>query len=463
MRVPHTDQVTAGRARLRGTIAVVVVVGLIATGAQARAAAAPQDPPVQQPTGQATTPEAPPLPAAPFRGLFGAGSPAAPGGHAIDLTGFVYQEYGNTEDYPNPNADDVLATGWFTAARGSLSYEQAGRYTRFGLRGEGAFRYYRETSLTTAPRFRADIGFDSRVGRRRRDTVQLAAFAERQPYYILPLFPSSVAVTGGTAILPSNRDDLLVRRDQYVYGESFGIEHQLSARTYVAIDQSFRYTRADQPGLDVHALTAGGRFGYRLSPNVSVLLGYAYQAGRYGPGTNERLQAHDIDVGLRVLKPLTPSRRTTVGFSAASSRVEAGGAQGWKVLGTANLRHEFTQGWFIEGAFGRDVQLVEGFAEPFFVNTVRASVGGFLGRRVEVLAEGGYSEGVIGFTADRYDAAQGSARLRMALTRFLAVDAEGLMNQYVFDNAGTVPAGVPPTINRWAVRWSVSLWLPLSR
>jgi hypothetical protein len=440
---------------------VLLAAAVAGSPAHTEAAVGSQDPPVQPAPTQPADPE--PLAAPPFRGLFGAGSPAAAGGHALDLTAFVYQEYGNTEDYLNPDLTDVLGTGWFMAARGALSYEHAGRYSRFGLRGEGAFRYYRETGQTTAPRFRFDMGVDSRFGRRRRDTVRVSGFVERQPYYVLPIFPSTVTVTGGTSILPPNRDDLLFRRDRYIYGQSLGLEHQFSARSYVTVDEVVRYTQADTPGLDVHSFIVGGRYGYRLSPNTSLRVGYAYQTGRYGAGTNERLESHDVDLGLYVQKPITHSRRTTLSLSAASSRVDAGGNQGWKVLGAAGLRHEFTKGWFVEGTFARDVQLVEGFAQPFFVNTVMANVGGFLSRRVELLASGGYSEGAIGFSDDRYDTLQGSARLRIALAKFLAIDAEGLTNQYTFTDRLVMPTGVPADLNRWAVRWSVSLWLPLSR
>ena len=133
------------------------------------------------------------------------------------------------------------------------------------------------------------------------------------------------------------------------------------------------------------------------------------------------------------------------------------------VIGAANLRHEMAKGWFIQGDFGRNVQLVEGFADPFFVNTATASVGGFMGRRVELLASGAYSRGTVGFGSNNYHALEGSARLRLALARFIAIDTEGLINQHAFDNTVALAGVVPPVLNRWAVRCNVALWLPLSR
>ncbi|MEW5983890.1 MAG: hypothetical protein AB1806_16175 [Acidobacteriota bacterium] len=437
----------------------VLLTGL--TGQPALAGeAAPQNPPAQ-PAGQAAPPVAQAAP--PYRGLFGAGSPAAPGGHALDLTTSIYQEYGNTVDDAGLALADVLTTGWFMGMRGGLSFEKAGRDTRFGLRGEGAFRYYRDTNLTTSPRFRLDVGVDSRTGTRGQNILRLGGSVDYEPYYILPLFPSAAPVTGGAAILPSSRDDLIFRRNRYIYGQTLGLERQVSPRTYVSIHEEARYTEADTPGLDVRSVRVGARYGYRVTRNASLRLGYAYQTGRYGTDAAQQMEAHDVDISLDYQRPLTRSRRTTFGFGAGSSRITAQANRKWEIVGTVNLRHEFEMGWFLQGDFRRTVQLVEGFADPFMVNTVTGSLGGFMGRRVELLASGGYSRGVIGFGADSYDALQGSARLRLALARFLAVDAEALANQYTFAAQVPLPPGVPAALNRWAVRWNVSLWLPLSR
>ena len=44
----------------------------------------------------------------PYRGLFGAGTPARPGGHALDLMLSVYEEYGNEFDTERPTGPLVL-------------------------------------------------------------------------------------------------------------------------------------------------------------------------------------------------------------------------------------------------------------------------------------------------------------------------------------------------------------------
>ena len=224
-------------------------------------------------------------------------------------------------------------------------------------------------------------------------------------------------------------------------------------------------TQAQAPttGFDVNDLRAGARYGYRMSPHASLRFGYAYKRGSYGLDGAQRLESHDLDVSFDYRRPLPHLRNTTVGFGAGPSRISREVEPLWTVIGSANLRHDFGKGWFIRADYARNAQLVEGFADPFFVNTVTGSIGGFLGHRVEVLATSGYSKGPVGFGQDRYTSRQSSARMRVALARVLALDAEGLLIQYGFGAGVPVPGTVPAVLDRWAVRCNIAWWLPLSR
>jgi hypothetical protein len=403
--------------------------------------------------------------ARPYRGLFGAGSGAAAGRHLLALTASVYEEYGNNQGGDIPTSDLVLRDGWFLGVRAQLAFEKAGQYSRIGVRGEGAFRYMRDLRETTSPRVRAELSVDSRTGARKQNLLRVTGSADYEPYYILSIFPTEVLATGDTAILPTNRDDLLFTRTRYIYGQTFSYEQQLSRRSYLSFYQDWRTTQvqATSTGLDVNGLRAGARYGYRMSPHASMRFGYAYRLGNYGLGAAQRFESHDVDVSFDYRKPLSRTRTTTFGFGAGSSRISRDPEPVWTVVGNANLRHEFGAGWFVQADFARNTQLVEGFAVPFFVNTATGSVGGFLGHRVEVLASSGYSRGAVGFGPDRYDSRQSSARLRWALARYFAVDAEGLLIQYGFGAQAPVAGAVPANLDRWAVRCNLAWWLPLSR
>jgi hypothetical protein len=439
---------------LAGSLLAAVATGLVPGTVQAQTPSASR-PAVQQ-GNQAQQPQQP------YRGLFGAGSPARPGGHTLDLSLSVYQEYGNTADEDTPAGVIELGTGWFTGARGTVSLERAGQRARFGLRSEASLRYYQETRETTSPRVRVLAAVDGTESRGRDTNWHLDGSFDYEPYYVLPLFGGQAPVTGGTAILPTSRDDIQYANRRAVFGQSFSVDRQVSSRWTIGVFEDFRYTKSENELYDVRAIHAGARLGRRFSRYAALRLGYAYRLGEYGANTDQRLEAHDIDISLDYRRPLPRLRRTTIGFSTGSSRMAQPEAR-WDVVGAASLRHEFDQGWFLQGEFARNARIVEGFASPFFENTAAASLGGFFGRRVEVLASGGYSRGEVGFTSDRYRAIQGAARLRLALARFLAVDVEGLTNRHTFDAGIVVPETLPPSMNRWSVRCNVMVWLPLSR
>ena len=442
-----------------------VVVLILAAGHAAQAQ--PMPVPADQAT-QGSTAAAPPVAQAgrSYRGLFGAGSGARPGGHLLDLTASVYQEYGTLSRSEFSFDPEVQGIGWFLGVRSRLALERAWQNTRFGLRGESSFRYFRDARETTTPRVRLEVALDHNARQYRLNSVRLSGSGDYEPYYTLSIFPTPVAETGGTAIVPTSRDDLLFRGARYVYAQSFEAERQVAPRAYVTVFESWRYTSASAAGFDVDSVRVGARYGYRLSRYASLRVGYAYQTGHYGLEAARRLEAHDIDLSYDYRKPLSRSRRTTVGFGVGSSRVTTGAGPEWMIVGTANLRHELGAGSFLQGDYLRNVQLVEGFAEPFFVNTGSASLGGFFGRRVEFLASSGYSMGTIGTGSDTYESLQGSARLRLAMASFLAVDVEGLVNRNIFDGRTTLPGVIPATTgdaSRWAVRCNVAMWLPLSR
>jgi hypothetical protein len=430
----------------------VLLAGLCAPAAHAQSGLDAQS--AIQPVAQA---------AQPYRGVFGGGTTAAPGRHLLDLTTSVYQEYGNNTNSEIPTGSMVLSAGWFLGVRSGLSFQKAGRYTRVGVRGEGAFRFYNNTRQTTSPSYRVDAAVDHRTGSTRQNQLSVAGSASYEPYYTLAIFPSAIPTTEGTAILPTNRDDLLSRNARYIYAQSFGLEHQLSQRSYISLSETARLTRATTPGLDVSSIRAGVRYGYRISRDAALRLGYAYQTGSYGLAGTPRLTAHDLDISLDYRKPLGQSRRTSIGFGSGTSRIASQPSPRWVVVASANLRHELGAGWFLQGDFSRNTQLVEGFSNPFLVNTGTASVGGFMGHRVEWLASGAYSKGVVGFGSDRYEALQGSTRLRLGLVKYLAIDVEGLMNKYSFGSQVAIPGTVPADLNRWAVRCNIALWLPFSR
>jgi hypothetical protein len=400
----------------------------------------------------------------PYRGLFGAGSPAAPGRSAFDLTAAVYEEYGNLPEGDVPLALPALGAGWFTGARAAVSMEHAGRHTGFGLRGEASLRYYHDLGQTTPVRARVDAGFDAALGKRHDSRLRLSGAYQLEPYYLLPFFDAPAPVIGGTTILPIYRDDALYARRRHITSGAIGYEMAFTPRDSLVFDASLRDTRADGVALDVQDYHASGRFSRRVTRDLSLRAGYTFQRGRYGIAAQDLLTTQGLDLSVDYRRTLPFSRKTTVGFGSGSALVDGQEEdRRYFVTGYATLRHDMGRGWFIGADYSRAVQLVEGFAAPFLANTVTASLGGFASPRVELYTSGGYSAGDAGFGGGRYEVTQASARLRVALAKYAAVSTEGLLYAHRFPDGAAAPGVFPGRLDRWAVRAGLTLWLPLAR
>jgi len=434
----------------RERLIAAVAVAAILCGAAAHAQQLTAD---QVPTTQASRP---------YRGVFDAGTAARPGGHLLSFTATFSPEYGNTQN-GQPAGSLVLGTGWFYSASAGLGFERAWQRTRFALRAAGSFRYYADSRQTTQPTYRVEMAVDTQAASERQSTFRFGLSAEHLPYYVLPLISTSAPVTGETAIVPTTRDDALYPQASNTLGESLGFDVQLSRRAFLRFSQDGRYTTGGAPGTNVREAHVAGAFGYRLSQYAALRLGYGYRTGWFGADTAQRLSTQDIDVGIDYRRPLFQSRRTTVGFTTGSSLVDEPGRRRWQFVGAANVRHEFTGGWFIQADLARATRLVQGFTAPFVDNSATASLGGFFGRRLELLMSAGYSRGEVGTGGGTYTALQGSTRLRLALARWIAIDGEGLYSKNRFSDQVVMPAGFPANLTRWTVRFNVVLWFALSR
>ncbi len=432
-------------------ITLLAMTCLTAGAAQAQGAAAQSEPGTGQQADR------------PYRGIFGAGSPAERGGHALDLQVGVSSEYGRglvTEDFV---ATSRQGTGWFTGVRAALSLEKNWEFTSFGLRSEGSLRYYPDIRRTAPVRNRTEAGLVARLGRYRRTALRMGATAEVAPYFQVRLFDVSAPVMGGEAILPIARDDDLFSRRRTILSQSVGLDYTISPRSSVTIEEETRQTATDLPLQDVSEIRVGARFNRQMTQFLALRLGYANRTARSELFPAGRLVIHDIEASFDYRRPLGRSRRTSFALGAGTLLVDTQPASQWRVSGFANLRRELGRGWFVQLDAVRDVQVVEGFSAPLLANTITASAGGFAGRRVELLASGGYSAGEIGFAGNSYRVFQGSTRLRLALSRFLALDGEALVYDHRFARNSVALAQFPDQLDRWTVRLNLTWWLPLSR
>jgi hypothetical protein len=399
-----------------------------------------------------------------YRGLFAADARSGISPNELSLFVAVYEEYGSSPDVTAlaGRAPLSMQSGLFTGVRTDLMYSHRGDRTTVGFRTDAGLRYYSSIGATTELRYRSELGLSTVLGRMRRTSLSTALSVEASPSYSLSLFPGQ-SVLNDPGLLAANRDDMLTARAAMSYNGSIGFGHEFSPRSSIGFDTTFRYaTVTGAPG--VRDARVGVRFGRRLSRNVGVRLGYAYMQGQYGQKTAvNTMETHDLDLGVDYQKPLTRSRRTTLALGSGSTLVQMPDGKQYRVTAAANLRSELPKGWVAQLDYSRGVQLVEGFANPFFADTVTPSLGGYLTRRIQLSTGAGYSVGQVGLVGNRYRAMQASARLQVAATRFAAVDAQYLFYRYGFDDGIELFGGLRQSMDLSSVRINLTLWLPLFR
>jgi hypothetical protein len=109
------------------------------------------------------------------------------------------------------------------------------------------------------------------------------------------------------------------------------------------------------------------------------------------------------------------------------------------------------------------VQYIEGISDFFLADSVTGNLRGYLGPRIELRATAGYSTGPLRFGPRQrgYDTSGGSARVRMAISRGLAAQAEYVYYRYLFADAVTLPTGIRSRENRHVFRVGLTTWIPL--
>jgi hypothetical protein len=138
--------------------------------------------------------------------------------------------------------------------------------------------------------------------------------------------------------------------------------------------------------------------------------------------------------------------------------------QVWTPWGEGSTSLDLAGSWTLTGSFRRDTGFFPGLTnETYITNSGLVSVGGLLATRLDLTFSGGLAGGSVPDVTNvpsSYTTATGSAQLRFALTRTLAL--VGGYSHYWYDYKDTVlPEGFPPQFSRKTARIGLSFWLPL--
>jgi hypothetical protein len=409
-------------------------------------------------------------------GLFGA-TENRTARHNLDFSFSLAEAYDS--DVPaelrgiGPN--DALVSGGSTMIMGHTEYHWQSSRVQVGATGESALRHYNQLAQVKPFSYSSGIGLSAHLGGR--TTLLANQSAAYSPSYLYGLFPSTVADSPGDAV-PTAPDYAASDFDSFTYGTTVTLTQGLTRRSRVSASGEIRHTDfAHETATlrDVNSQGIRGEFSHNLALHTAVQIGYEYRTGTFGYGgmvePGASATEHRMLVGFEHSHQLSATRRMIVDASFGSSVViPSASADGsdqqrqYLPSGDVSVAWQFRESWQARGAFRRGLEYVPGLSEPVFANGFTANVSGLLTSRFDCAASARYSSGASAFGGDAltFDMYATDFRIRFAVTRTLAVYGAYLYYFYDFPRNALAP-GIPPGLERNAVRAGLTLWLPAVR
>jgi hypothetical protein len=249
----------------------------------------------------------------------------------------------------------------------------------------------------------------------------------------------------------------------------------------IAVTGDAGYTDFQKPSSselrDLRTYGARAQFSQSLSRGRTLRIAYRYRHGDIGLLEADPTSEHGVDVGLDMVRQLSPSRQATFAFTIGSAAVDTpnifidanllrGTTRLYRFSVDATAGYQFGRTWQARGAYRRGLEYVPSFTTPVFIDATNASIEGLFSRRVDFTLSGGYSSGksTVASTSS-YNTYTADLRIRYALTSNWAAFAEYLYYFYDFRAVPhLLPLGMPPGFERNGVRVGITLWVsPLGR
>jgi hypothetical protein len=357
--------------------------------------------------------------------------------------------------------------GWSTMLTTSADYLNAGRRLQVGGTAQSAFRYYQQLDKVSSASHSG--GLQARLQLSRTATLQLNQTAAYSPSYLFQLFPNAELPGLEEPIAPAA--EYQVRETESYSFATDALIAVGSARGHrLAVSGNYARTELRKQLLErPDMITYSGRARYSHGVGRTGVLSteYEYRVGEVGLTPYAQ---HLVNISGEYSKALSSSRRATFRFTVSPSTMEMpDSAQSAaitgrvsKLQGSGAVDYQFLRTWRASASYRRGVEYVAVLTEPVFSDSGRADLSGLLGGRVDVTVSAAVAKGQSALTRNtqRLDTYTGTARVRVALTRALALSTEYFY--YFYDQRGSSLApGLPSTFEQHGIRAGLVLWVPV--
>ena len=420
---------------------------------------------VAPPAWAQTTPPggiAPPSrPERPYRGLFGGGV----GNTSQSLTldgkvggGFVENPYADQGLTAPPVGDP--STGGGASGVGSASLEYSMNRTKWGAHASymSMIDYYAQVEQNNLVARHVATG-----------TVFLMPSASTRIAFIQNFknFPElSYSDLFDPELGPSIPigQDLGITLERYVrYGTAVELTQRLSNRAQINADAGYAHGKVGD-GREWVIVNGSATFSYYIAKGIGLNAGY-HEGGQrdvVAGATRPPERQPRINAGVDLNRALSFSRRTTLSFSTGVAGVQnrALGETTYHLVGGTHLKREFGQTWVGGIGFNRSVRHIEPIGEALLTDTASMSFQGSFTRQLQFQAYGGYSQGRVGASGDKFKTQVGGVQLSMAISKQLALGADYSYYRYSTGLAD-LPLVAVGQMSTQSVRTYLQIWVPL--
>ena len=253
------------------------------------------------------------------------------------------------------------------------------------------------------------------------------------------------------------------------YGGAAELTRTLGRRSSFALSYGTRYSERSIVQEYNTERAVAVRFARNTGRDTSVRASYTVREGTQRlMEVGRRVRSHDAQLGVERRWQHSAQRRTVVSLTAGPALLRdepsvlqtEGTRRLVSAVGSISIRHDLSQSWTAGVSYRRGA----GFSSRrVSSNAATVDVRGSAGRRIDLTLSAGYSDGEIGLDAfdNRYKTSFGTARLRVAITRLIAIYGQGFFYHYTFGSLPSLPPGYPRQMDRRALRAGVTLWLPI--
>lgn len=420
---------------------------------------------------QATEEAPPPQVRRPYRGLFGA-PPDPNARHALLFTGSAFGAYDDNvlaADQGGGSLRDerLRRAGFYSGGQAGLSYAFSGDRVSLGADGGAQLRYYPDFS-DFVPAYHTGLETGVRLGRS-------TSFAAAHRLLYTPHFQPGLVgnlLEGTDPAVPFQPDlDLsLFRSAAFRQAANASLQHAFTRRSSLTAGYFVNYVDFEEEPRDFLSQSGAITFAHQISAHAAMNLGYGYRTASHATVDRRSTAVHDLNVGVTYARALSFSRRTTFSFGTGSAilvadrvgPVDADARTRFRLIGNARLVHEMGRTWTANLGYSRSVNFFDGFDEPFFGDSIAASLEGFVTRRLDFSALAQWTYATAAFQRrNAYQALWGSAQVRYGLTPNLALFARYSYYEHQFDNRSGLNPRLAQTFDRNGVRVGLAVSLPL--